>query len=111
MTNRKRILKQLAKLRELVEHVRTAPEEREAALLRIRQLKAKYHIGQYEEHEDIHRRPGPPSKPPEEKLSQVVKVLLTRSEKARVRSDAAKAGCSMSEWCRQLLTGPRPLQD
>ncbi len=101
-------IKKLSKLRELVEHANTSEEERDAALVRIRQLRKRHRIGHFET-----EPPGPrgrPRKDPSQLRSKMLRFLVTQDEHKKIVKNAKKARVNVSEFIRDRILRDEPDQ-
>jgi len=91
-------IKLLSKLRELVEHQSTSTQEREAALIRIRQLRKRHKIGHFET-EPIGSR-GRPRKDPLQLRNKMIRFLVNKEEYLRITEKASRLKMSLSAYLR-----------
>lgn len=88
----------LSKLRELIEHESTSEAERDAALVRVRQLRKRYRIGRVETEPAAPK--GRPRKDPSQVRSKMIRFLVTEEEHKKVTDNAKKARMNVSEFLR-----------
>jgi len=96
----------LGKLREVVEHPNTEAQERDAALVRIRQLRKKHKIGHIETSPPRSR--GRPKKDPLQLRDKILRFLVNADEYTRIVDKAKRRRMSVSAYLRLCALEGKP---